>query len=240
MSTISPVRHNASRGRARNAEQSRQGILRAAMDEFAREGIAGARIDFIARAAGVNKALLYYYFEDKERLYGEVLDYVFSQLTSRVFPVLDSDLPPREKIVRYVQTYFDAVASVPEVPRILQQEMMRAGRDGSPHLQRIGKKYISPLALRVQALLRDGIARREFRPVDPQHFALTIAASVVFYFTCAPMLRAVLHFDPLASSRVVERRAAVLDFLTHALFADVSTTRRRVSARQRSARKRSL
>lgn len=240
MSTISPVRPTVGRGRARNAEQSRQGILRAAMDEFAREGIAGARIDFIARAAGVNKALLYYYFEDKERLYGEVLDYVFSQLTSRIFPVLDSDLPPREKIVRYVQTYFDAVASVPEVPRILQQEMMRAGRDGSPHLQRIGKKYISPLALRVQSMLRDGIARKEFRPVDPQHFALTIAASVVFYFTCAPMLRAVLHFDPLAPTRTAERREAVLDFLTHALFARSPATSRRSPVRKRPLRERSL
>src|SRR5881392_3820223 len=99
--------------RSRNAEQTKQEILRAAIDEFAHETVTGARIDEIARAAGVNKALLYYYFHDKEQLYGAVLDYIFSELTSRVIPVLDSELPPGEKIRRYVDAYFDAVASVP-------------------------------------------------------------------------------------------------------------------------------
>ena len=51
--------------------------------EFSREGVAGARTDAIARAAGVNKALLYYYFKDKETLYGAVLDQVFGGLTGQ-------------------------------------------------------------------------------------------------------------------------------------------------------------
>ena len=67
-----------SRGRP---EESRAAILQAAVSEFSREGVAGARTDAIARAAGVNKALLYYYFKDKETLYGAVLDQVFGGLT---------------------------------------------------------------------------------------------------------------------------------------------------------------
>ena len=47
---------------------------------FRREGMAGARTDAIARAGGVNKALLYYYFKDKESLYGAVLDHAFGGL----------------------------------------------------------------------------------------------------------------------------------------------------------------
>ncbi len=66
-------------GRAhRNAEHSRRAILEAAMREFAELGVDGARTDSIARSAGVNKALLYYYFHNKESLYGAVLDDVFS------------------------------------------------------------------------------------------------------------------------------------------------------------------
>jgi TetR/AcrR family transcriptional regulator len=204
--------------RSRNAEQTKQEILRAAIDEFAHETVAGARIDEIARAAGVNKALLYYYFHDKEQLYGAVLDYIFSELTSRVIPVLDSELPPGEKIRRYVDAYFDAVASVPQVPRILQQEIMRAGRDGSPHIKRIAQTYTRPLAMRVRSVLERGIDTGEFRRVDPQHTALSIVATVVFYFTSAPMLRAIFQYDPLAPARIAERKAAVLDFITHALF----------------------
>src|SRR5580698_7315027 len=80
-------------------EESRAAILRAAAQEFAEHGIAGARTDVIAREAEVNKALLYYYFKDKETLYSAVLDNAFSGLTSTVFRVLDGDLAPREKIL---------------------------------------------------------------------------------------------------------------------------------------------
>ena len=220
--------------RTRNAEQTRQAILSAALDEFARETVSGARIDEIARAAGVNKALLYYYFHDKEQLYGAVLDYVFSRLTARLVPVLESNLRPGEKILHYAETYFDAIASIPEVPRILQQEMMRAGRDGSPHIQRIGRTYTGPLAMRLRSVLLEGIHAGEFRKLDPQHFALTMVASVVFYFTCAPMLRAIFGYDPLAPERIAERRAAVLDFITHALFANPGA---REGGMQRNRRK---
>src|ERR1700758_266387 len=86
-------------------EESRAAILKAAAREFAEHGIAGARTDAIAREARVNKALLYYYFKDKETLYGAVLDNAFSGMKSKVFQVLDSDLPPREKIMSYAGAY---------------------------------------------------------------------------------------------------------------------------------------
>ena len=75
-------------------EESRAAILQAAAQEFAENGIAGARTDAIANAAKVNKALLYYYFQDKETLYGAVLDDAFLGLKASVFRVLDGDLQP--------------------------------------------------------------------------------------------------------------------------------------------------
>src|SRR5438445_5319498 len=83
-----------SRGRP---EESRAAILEAAVREFSREGVAGARTDAIARAARVNKALLYYYFKDKEALYNAVLDQVFGGLVAAIGEVLSRDLPPKEK-----------------------------------------------------------------------------------------------------------------------------------------------
>ena len=67
-------------------EESRAAILQAAAKEFAELGIAGARTDAIAREARVNKALLYYYFKDKETLYGAVLDNAFSGMKATSFP----------------------------------------------------------------------------------------------------------------------------------------------------------
>ena len=73
-------------------EESRAAILEAAAREFAAHGIDGARIDAIAREARVNKALLYYYFKDKETLYGAVLDRVFSGLKAAISTALDRPL----------------------------------------------------------------------------------------------------------------------------------------------------
>ena len=197
---------------------SRAAILRAAAEEFAEHGIAGARTEAIAREARVNKALLYYYFKDKETLYGAVLDNAFSGLKATVFRVLDSDLPPREKIMTYVGTYFDFIASNQVYPKLMQREMMRAREGHSPHIEKLVKNYFQPIYARVGELLRRGIAEGEFRKIDPAHFIPSMVAMIIFYFSSAPLMQKIVRFNPLAPGRIAERRAAVLDFISAALF----------------------
>src|SRR5947209_12179251 len=113
-------------------EKAGDAILQGALEESAHEGVTGARTDEIARSAGVNKALLYYYFKDKEGLYASVLEQVISGLFSRVNAVLDrEDLSCREKLLLYAQTHYDYVASSPLYPRLLQREFMRTERNTS-------------------------------------------------------------------------------------------------------------
>ena len=204
-----------SRGRP---EESRAAILQAALREFSREGVAGARTDAIARAAGVNKALLYYYFKDKETLYAAALDQVFGGLTQSILPALSSDLPPREKLLAYVGAHFDYIASHPNYPRIAQGEMMRAARGKAPQLERIAKQYFVPLFRRVAAVIEEGKVAGDFRPVDPMHFVPSMIAVIVFYFTNAPVLRMIGGIDPFAPEPIAARRAAVMDFISAALF----------------------
>ena len=199
-------------------EESRASILQAAAHEFAAHGVAGARTDAIAREASVNKALLYYYFKDKETLYGAVMDDAFSGLKNAVFQVLDSELPPREKIMAYAGAYFDFIASNQLYPRLMQREMMRAREGHSPHIEKVIKTYIRPIFARVSEVLREGIAKGEFRAVNPVHFVPSIVAMIVFYFSSAPMMQKIVGFNPLTPERIAERRAAVLDFISAALF----------------------
>lgn len=204
-----------SRGRP---EESRAAILQAAVREFSREGVAGARTDAIARAAGVNKALLYYYFKDKETLYGAVLDHVFGGLKESIQEALDSDLPPREKLLAYVGAHFDYIAGHPLYPRIAQGEMMRAARGRAPQLERIVKRYFVPLFGRITAIIKEGQKAGDFRNVDPMHFVPSMISVIVFHFTNAPVLRMVRKVDPFAPELVAARRAAVMDFISAALF----------------------
>lgn len=198
-------------------EASRSAILKAAVREFADHGIAGARIDAIARAAHVNKALLYYYFKNKESLYGAVLDEVFKNLKARVFAVLDSDLSPRGKILEYVSAYFDYIASNPLFPRLVQREMMHAG-NRSRHLQHIVEDYFKPIFGRLSQVLQQGISDGDFREVNPLHFVPSVIAMIVFYFSSAPVMQMMIRANPLTPERVAERRAAVLDIVSTALF----------------------
>jgi TetR/AcrR family transcriptional regulator len=212
------IKNNGLTGVRERPQKTRAAILRAAVREFALEGVAGARTDAIARGARVNKALLYYYFEDKEALYGAVLDQVFGGLTHTVLASLSQDLPVRQKILAYAGAHFDYIAGNPLYPRIVQAEMMRAGRNPSPHFEHIVNRYFHPLFVKISEVLRAGVASGDFRPVNPLHFMPSMVAVIVFYFTSAPVMRMMTGEDPMSPSLVAERRAAVLDFIAAALF----------------------
>src|ERR1039458_8139688 len=154
-------RHRSPRmGSRGQPEESRAAILRAAAGGVAELGIAGARTEAIAREARVNKALLYYYFKDKDTLYGAVLDDAFSGMKAKVFQVLDSDLPPREKIMAYVGAYFDFIASNQIYPKLMQREMMRAREGHSVHIERLVKTYFQPIYRRVGGVLFNALSDR--------------------------------------------------------------------------------
>jgi len=207
-------------GTRRQPEASRHAILQAALAEFAQVGLSGARMDAIAKAAGVNKALLYYYFHDKDALYGAVLDEFFGQFLKRLTEALDRPATVGERFLSYVRTHYDAVAESPHYARIFIGEMMNAGRGGSTHLERLFSQYLQPISTRVLSILQEGIDSGEFRPVEAAQFMPSAVGTIVHYFAVAPLLRKFRQFDPFSTEALQERRAAVLDFAAAALFAD--------------------
>jgi TetR/AcrR family transcriptional regulator len=202
-----------SRGRP---EESRAAILQAAIREFAREGVSGARTDAIAKAAKVNKALLYYYFRDKDALYGAALEQVFRERDNFLMPILREQTPPGEKILRYVGAFFDFLATHPEHREMVQREMFMLRR--RTQAMRIMKTYMKPMFEQLLSVFREGIAQGVFRPVDPMQFIPSMAAVVVHYFGSAPFMKMMTQQDPLSPERLAARRAAVLDFISAALF----------------------
>ena len=217
MRTASKLGRPGSRG---EPEKTRAAILKAALEEFSHEGVAGARTDEIARRAGVNKALLYYYFKDKEGLYGSALEEVFSGLSARIMAVLETPgLPPREKLMKYVEAHFDYIASAPFYPRLLQSEFMRSGgRTLSPVASRILERYGKPLYLKLAGVIQEGVARGDFRNVDPAQTVTSLLGIIVFYFISLPAQQVATPADPASPERIAVRRAAVLDFVAAAVF----------------------
>jgi TetR/AcrR family transcriptional regulator len=201
-------------------EKTRAAILKAALEEFSHEGVTGARTEEIARRAGVNKALLYYYFKDKDGLYAAALEQVFSGLHERVMSVLNrADLPPRERLLLYAQTHFDYIASAPVYPRLVQREFMRsAGRALSPAASKVMELHGKPLYNRLEKLIEEGIAAGDFRRVDPMQTVTSIIGIIVFYFISIPAQQFMHAGDPSSPERIAQRRAAVVDFICAAIF----------------------
>jgi TetR/AcrR family transcriptional regulator len=212
-----------SRGRTGKASSARaharhpatvQRILCAAEEIFAERGLAGARTGAIARAARVNPALLYYYFQSKEELHGYTLNVLFQQLRAQVSEALEQAGSPRERLLRYVNTYFDFMAKHPNYPRLFQRQLI----GGGPSLSGMVNEYFRPLHRRLTATIREGISGGEFRRVDPEHTVLSVIAMTVFYFSAAPVLAELWKCDPLTPQRIAARRRAILDFMEHGLF----------------------
>ena len=198
---------------ARDLSTARR-IVATAEGIFAEQGLAGARMDEIARAAKVNKALLYYYFRSKEELHRFVLETLLSQLSTKVGEA-GADVPsPRKRLGAIVDHFFDFVLAHPNYPRLIQREVMSQG----PNVGWIVSEYYRPLHGRLVRLIEEGISAGEFRRVDARNAAVTVVAIMVHYFAAAPVLRQVLGHDPLRPGEVAKRREAVHDFLEHGLF----------------------
>ena len=212
----------------KNPELSRRAILEAAAAEFADEGIAGARIDTIAAAAGVNKALLYYYFKDKEALYGAALEHTFRGLLEELVRILDTHRPAGFKVLAYALTHFNYVASHPHYRRMVQHEMMRAGAGQTRHFQKLIETFFRPLLERLTEVLETGIVSGEFQRIEPFQFVNSMIAVVVFYFTSVPVMRAVGGFDPLSAAALNRRRRAMLEFIGGALLISHAQSKRLV------------
>ncbi len=208
--------------RARNAAASRTCILEHAVAEFATQGVAGARTAAIAEAAGVNKALLYYYFKDKESLYSASLQVVFSGLVGDVLPLLESRLSPGEKILRLARVHFEYLIQHPNYPRLIQQELARAGNTGEPSkdFRAISTAHFIPLQRAGLKAVEDGIASGEFRKVDGVGVLRAVFAMNVFYFISAPIMRLMRGADPFSAECIRGHIATSLDFVGASLFSE--------------------
>ncbi len=195
-------------------------ILAAAEQAFAERGLAGARTDQIARAARVNKALLYYYFKSKEELYGAVLDSLFREQRASIEAARAPSSLPRAKkshqqvVLAFIAGFMDFASHHPNYVRLMQREVMTRG----PQFQHIIQTYTLPSFRRLVKIIEEGISAGEFRAVDPAQTVISLISLTIFYFSAAPVLRELLGSDPRAPRAIATRQRAVFDFLEHGLF----------------------
>jgi TetR/AcrR family transcriptional regulator len=205
---------------AERSAETRARILDAALSEFAANGLAGARTEHIAQAAGVNKALLYYYFESKEKLYAAALEMVSGRVRDRSMAVFLREASPGERLVRAALDHFDRILTQREFQSLMQQEMMRLHKGEQGELPILVKRIFAPLQTMFFSMVREGIASGELIETDWMQLILSALGSNVFYFLSAPVWRLVTPIEPFDHESLQARRVALVQFLGQAIFQD--------------------
>lgn len=158
-------------------------ILAAAALEFAERGFAGARVDNIARRAHVNKAMLYYHFKSKQRLYRTLLRRMFGLAGERLQAIAAGAEAPPEKLDRIIA----GIAAFVEEHSFFPAIMLREIAEGGAHLDAETLTAMAGVPRAVGAVVQDGTARGAFHPVHPLVAYFAMMAPIVFFLAGAPI-----------------------------------------------------
>jgi AcrR family transcriptional regulator len=200
----------------RDAERTQQAILTAAEIEFADKGLAGARVDTIAEQSGVNKRMLYYYFDSKEGLYIAVLERAYGAMRKSERELNLVDLEPLDAIRKLAEFKFDYYLAHPAIIRLLASENMQNAK----FLKRSRRlrDMQNSLANVLQTVLAAGKKKGLVKPsIDPLQLYISLASLSYFYFSNASTLSTAFGRDLMSTSELKARRAhaveVVLDYV---------------------------
>jgi TetR/AcrR family transcriptional regulator len=200
--------------RHHNSAETREAILEAAERIFADEGLEGARTDAIAAAAGVNKALLYYYFGSKNGLYRAVLEGYSADFNRQALDVLSSEGSASSVLLRYINLHFDFIAAHRHHGPLFQRMLMA---DEKTYV-RLAREQGLPRLKALLKVIERGMRTGEFRRMDSTHAVISLVSLIVFFFSSATVLRAVSGIDPYTKANVERRKKEVLEFVRYAFF----------------------
>jgi AcrR family transcriptional regulator len=197
-------------------------ILDAAQSTFLKHGTSGARMQEIADEAGVNKALLHYYFRSKNRLAEAVFLRAARRLIPPILDTLTSDIPLEDKVRSVVERYLTLLPEIPHLPAYVLSEMHH-------HPERIASfmasvSGVEPDRLRERLLTSLGrqievaAAAGRMRPIAPEQFITNLISLCVFPFAARPLVTLLVGGDRGSfDAMIAERRHTLADFFLQAL-----------------------
>jgi TetR/AcrR family transcriptional regulator len=162
---------------------SRARVFAAAAAEFAARGYAGANVDRIARAARVNKAMIYYHYKSKAALYRAILRDMFDAVSTRVRSVAAGPLTPEEKIRGFIEAIAAAGEARPHFPPIWLRELA----EGGAHVDEATLAYVRDVLQALGGILQEGRRAGRFQPVNPLLIHIGIVAPLMLFLATAPL-----------------------------------------------------
>lgn len=183
-------------------DNTEEKILNAAQTVFIRKGMDGARMQEIADEAGINKALLHYYFRTKEKLFNAIFKTVFSRIFPNLMTMVHSDLPLEEKLGVFIDKYIDLLQKNPFLPTFILKEMNR-----NPEFLATIIKGNGVNPNEIFSMFEKEMNAGKIRKMDPRDLLVNMLGLSIFPIAAGPLL-SIMFFenDKIAYNEFIEKR----------------------------------
>lgn len=195
---------------------SKEKILLAARRIFIRSGSAGARMQEIADEAGINKALLHYYYKNKEQLFELVFNDAFSEFIPKIHSIFSGAGSVMEKIERYVETHLALLINKPDLPMFVLNEMhQNPERFFANFLSKMpGEPPFAHFLKQMEKEMDEGKIRR----MNPRDLWINVMSMTVFPFVSEPMLKKFMMMNTEEYRQLLlQRKAPIVSFIQQAI-----------------------
>jgi len=174
----------------------------------------GARMQEIADEAGINKAMLHYYYRSKQLLFEAVFKKAFSLLAPQLNEVMNSDDKICDKIKSFTHNYISFVIKHPYLPNFIIQELNR-----SPEfIQKLMTEKHFPSIDKFRTQINTKVAEGVLRPIKAEQLFINILALNIFPFIAKPLLQSIINVDDAEYKKLMEeRKTEVADFIINAI-----------------------
>ena len=194
-------------------------ILKTAMDVFVEKGWHGAKTQEIADRAGINKAMLHYYFRSKEKLYERILEIVLTKYFKQLNEIFKTEDDLELVLRSFIDKYLDILNKNSKVPLFMVRELAAGGKT----INRVIKKCLEDGRLKFPAeflrILQEEKDKGNIAEVDPVQFMLTLIGSCVYFFIAKPVFKAFLDqpVDLDSDAFLEQRKKALFNILYYGL-----------------------
>lgn len=178
-------------------------ILDAARKVFVRKGMYGARMQDIADEAGINKALLHYYFKNKEKLFEEIFKEAAMKLFPRINEIFTSDEALFTKIEMFCEEYITVVLENPYLPLFVLNEM---NQDPVYFMKKIWGENKGPKPQKFLEQIAAEVKAGRIKNINPLHLLMNLISMTVFPFVAKPLFQLNLNIDDMQFRMVMEQR----------------------------------
>lgn len=189
-------------------------IFESAIKIFHSKGLAGARMQEIADEAGINKAMLHYYFRSKQLLFEAVFKKAFMQLAPQIHQVLNSENSLFEKIINFTDKYISFVMENRFLPTFIIQEL----NNNPDFTNQFFSQAEFPKPTRFLIQIEEGIQNGTIRQVDPKQLLIDMFSLSIFPFVGAPLLKKITNLNESAyNNLLIERKKHIASMLINSI-----------------------